>query len=191
MRYCISDRKNAKAEDPDIRVTNSYIEVEVPIDNNSSVFTYIVPKGEHAAFVLMCLDDMFDNLLENMDEDTIETVCNTWPTLAEMLHNGIKDKYSNGALIKLEDADDGDTKWFMASIAGNISFESAESIFCDRTNEAMGVVWNRTITLLTELQERKPSQWRAMGKGILSGLALGALAIAADALGIDLNVVES
>ena len=43
---------------------------------------------------------MVDNL---DDEDYVETLCDTWPIFVNLLQNGLKDKYSEGALIKLED----------------------------------------------------------------------------------------
>lgn len=187
MYYFISDRCNAKGEEPEIRVTNSYIEIESPVDKESSMYIYIIPRDEHSAFVAICLEDMLDEILEGMDEDSFDTISDTWPTLAQLLVNGMNDKYHHGALIRLEDADYGDNKWFITSIAGNISFDNADELFCDRTNETIGVVLEQTVNLLKELQERKPSMLRAIGKGVLAGISLGLISGAASALGIDID----
>jgi len=187
MYFFVSKKRSGKGKEPDIRVTNSYLEIEMPIDDDSSIFTYIVPRSERSVFVLICLDDMFDTLMNELDNDSFETISDTWPTLAELLMNGAKDKYKSGALIRFEDADYGDNKWFVASVAGNISFESEDEIFGDRTMEALEVVMERTKELLTELQEREPSMLKAVGKGILAGLGLGLLSGAAQAFGIDID----
>jgi hypothetical protein len=187
MRFFVSDRHHAKGDEPHLHGTNSYLEIEVPVDENNSLYTYIIPRGEHSAFVAICLNDMFDKLVDELDDDTYETVAETWPTLATLLHNGIKDKYKNGALIRLEDSDYGDTKWFVASVAGNISFDSEEALFCDRTNDAISVVLEKANQLLTELNENEPSTLKAIGKGLVQGLTLGLFATAAQALGIDIK----
>lgn len=187
MYFFVSQRRSAKADEPEIKLTNSYIEIESSIDKESSMFMYIIPRSEHSAFIAICLDDMFDSIVSDLDEDTFETIVDTWPTLAQLLVNGVNDKYQNGALIRLEDADYGDNKWFVASIAGNISFDSQESLFCDRTSETIGLVLEKTTQLLSEVQEREPSTLKAIGKGILAGLGLGLLSGAAQALGIDID----
>jgi hypothetical protein len=180
MNFFVSDRQyfpkgKKKENDFEIRPTNSYIELEIPIDEESSIFIYIIPKNQHSAFVAVCLDDMFEKIMDDLDEDTLEIIVDTWPTFAELLYNGIKDKYQNGALIQLEDDDYGEKKWFVASVAGNISFENVEELFGERTAKAIGVVMNRTSELLSELQEKKPSTWTAIKKGFISGLKIGVL----------------
>lgn len=55
--------------------------------------TYIIPRGEHSAFVAICLDDMFDRMVEYLDEDSFDTISDTWSTLAQLMINGINDKY--------------------------------------------------------------------------------------------------
>ncbi len=77
MYFFISERRNVNNEEPEIRTTNSYIEIESQVDDESSIFTYIIPRNENSAFVAICLDDMFDNMLENLDEDSFETISNT------------------------------------------------------------------------------------------------------------------
>ena len=75
------------------------------------------------------------------------------------------------ALIRLEDPDCGEPKWFVASVAGNLNFEKPEEFFGDRTMEVTGLVLEKTNQLLTEIQEKEPSTLRAIGKGLKVGLA--------------------
>jgi hypothetical protein len=191
MYVFLSETRNAENNEPALRATNSYIEIEVPFDDEEvSIFMYIIPRNKHSAFVAICLGDMFDEMVEDIDKDSFDTIKDTWPTLACLMINGINDKYQNGALIKLEDADYGDNKWFVASIAGNISFDSEEELFCDRTKESMATVLATTSRLLSELQERKPSMLRAIGKGIMAGLGIGVFTGVAQALGININLYD-
>jgi hypothetical protein len=150
---------------------------------------YIIPRNEHSAFVATCWEHAFDEVIADLDEDTFETIVETWPTLAILFHNGIKDLYREGALILFEDFDYGENKWFIASIAGNISFTSAEELMGERTREVIQVVLARSMQLLIELHENKPSISREIGKGIAKGIGYaiaGTLAIGLAAfLGID------
>jgi hypothetical protein len=172
MKFIFSDRVT-KEETVDYTVTNSYIELEMPFSGSISAYLYLLPRGNHSAFVLACLDDTFDGLVANMDEDTVDIICDTWPTLANLMSCGLKDKYSNGALIRLEDEDCGDIKWFVASIAGNLSFDSMEEVFSPRMMETIRLVLEQTVELITELQERKPSKLKAIGKGFWEGMLTG------------------
>jgi len=83
--------------------------------------------------------------------------------------NCLKDKYSEGALIKLEDFDTGDPKWFLASVAGNLDLEDIESIAGERTQETVGLVLNKSIELFQELNEKKPSMFRQIAKEFSRG----------------------
>jgi hypothetical protein len=132
---------------------------------------YIIPRGEHSALIATCWDHAFDPILEGIDGDAAETISETWPTLAMLLHNGMKELYRDGALILLEDFDDGERKWYVASVAGNISFENAEELLGERTRAVMQVVLQKSIQLMTELNENEPSAWRAIGKGIGGAIA--------------------
>jgi hypothetical protein len=191
MRPFIDDRKTSTPDEIGHKVTNTYVEIEIPLGESLGSVLYIIPRSEHSALIATCWDHVFDEMIENLDEDTFETIVETWPTLAILFHNGVKDLYREGALILLEDFDDGEQKWFVASIAGNIAFESAEELFSERTKEVIQVVLARSMQLFTELQEKEPSLLRGIGKGIARGIGAaigGVLAVGLAAfLGVDLD----
>lgn len=174
MEFFISDKQQAKT-DPEFRFSNSYLEIEVPFTDETSGYLYILQRSESSAFVLVCLDEMFDSMLNDLNEDSLETIAETWPTLMDLIVNGVNEKFQNGALIRMEDPDFCDNKWFVASIAGNISFDSIEDLMCERMNQTISVVFDKSVQLLTELQERQPSMLKAVGKGIINGAIIALL----------------
>lgn len=179
MRYFIDStpgRDTIGDEDLMLRATNNYFELIYTIDKSTYLIINIIPRNDYSAFVATCLGDGFDEVLENFDdEDYVETVCDTWPLFVKLLNNGLKDKYSEGALIKLEDIDTGDRKWFLASVAGNINFDSLEDLLCEQTMQAVRTVIKRTGELYNELSSKSPSKTKAFFRGFLKGAALIAL----------------
>jgi hypothetical protein len=185
MRPFIDERKTSTQEEVGSTITNSYIALEWPIDDSRAFVVYLIPRNTHSVFVATCWEHAFDQLLQGIDEDTAETIGETWPTLAALLYNGADDLYREGALILLEDFDDGERKWFLASVVGNISFENVEGLLGERTDAVMQLVAQKSVQLLTELNENEPSTLRAIGKGVAqavgTGLMVGLLAV----LGVD------
>ncbi len=191
MRYFIDSNSDPSLEGDDVKykVTNCYIEFEYPGDDFFFVL-YLIPKTSNSVFIATCWERAFDEILDNLDdEDYVETMTETWPTLARLLANGINDRYSEGALIKLEDFDTGEPKWFLASVCGNLDFENIEEIFGDRTQEVTQLVIQQSLELLQELNENKPSILGAFGKGIVrtlvGGLAVTGIAAVGALFGID------
>ena len=188
MKTFIASRTSGEnSSDPCINATNRYLEIAYPFDDEDSVHIYIIPRSSTQAFVAVCLDHAFDSLFEDFDEDSMETVAETWPTLAALLVNGVKDRYSEAALIRLEDEDDGESKWFVATVVGNISFDDAENVFTPRTQESIRLIIEKTLSLFQELATREPSMGRAIGKGILEGIGAGVAVGIAAYFGIDLS----
>ncbi len=177
---------NLVGEEIKYGVTNSYIEVEFRIDDAFLVLYYI-PRSSSSIFVATCWDHAFDGLLSNIDEDDWETIAETWPTLAKLLLNGANDRYSEGALIKLEDFDDGESKWYIASIAGNLDFDNIDDLLGDRTQKVSQLVILKSAELLTEMSENRPSIGRAIVKGITRGVGKGLLMAIGAAVGVDLS----
>lgn len=161
------------------RSTNNYFELIYPIDESSYIVVNVIPRNDYSCFVATCFDDGFDEVVENLnDDDYAEVVCDTWPLFAQLLQNGARDKYSQGALIKLEDFDTGDVKWFLASVAGNLSFDDLGSLLSSEQMEnAIKVVLDKTADLCNELTTKTPSNvkyfFKGMGQGLLALLALG------------------
>lgn len=73
------------------------------------------------------------------------------------------------------DIDTGDHKWFIASVAGNLNFNSLEDLICDQTTQAVDTVISKTLELYNELSTKSPSKIKAFLKGFIKGAAMLAL----------------
>jgi hypothetical protein len=186
MRFFLDSTsgKDLEGDGLKFKVTNCYLELEHEMDGVYLVH-YVIPRNSTSVFIATCWDRIFDELLS--DEDSLETAVETWPALGQLLVNGIEDRYSDGALIKLEDFDTGEPKWFLASVCGNIDLEDIASVFSDRTAETTKVVVEKSLALFVDLNENKPSLLRAVGKGVAAGVGAVALAGIAAIFGVDLS----
>lgn len=188
MNFFLLDNSGLNLTDPsevNFRVTNQYIELLYPEDD--IVFAIaIIPKDDYSVYVAACLDDMFDDVIDAFeDPDAIETFCKTWPLTAMLLSNGINDKYSSGALIRLNDLDNGDLKWFVASIAGNLNLDNIDTLFdSENLKNSIQIVLEQTIKMLAELHKNKPNYFATAAKNAGKGFLLG---MAASFLGIDFD----
>lgn len=176
MRPFIAQRKTANGEEVGIKTTNSYIECEYPINEEVAYVVSIIPRNENSAWVAASFEDTFDELLRNPDRDTFEMIANTYPTLDRLICNGMSDRYQKGGLVVLEDMDYCENKWFVASIVGNISFESVEDLCGERMQEAINLVISTSMELWVELNENKPNMLWEFGKGFLKGVGIAVTA---------------
>lgn len=154
-----------------VRATRGYFEVEYKAQSEIYLTLYYIPRSESSVFIAACWDHAFDGPIEGLsDDDALETVTQTWPTLAQLLANGIEDRYSQGALIVLEDPDCGEKKWFVASVAGNLDLGSLDGLFTEETQEVARLVIECSTALMGELQENQPSLIGGMGMDIVHNL---------------------
>jgi hypothetical protein len=185
MRPFIDRRKTSGEDEIGIETSKSYVECEYPIDENTACVVYIIPRNENSAWVTASFEHIFDELLSNLNEQTCDAIADTWPTLASLFYNGIKERYQEAGLVVLEDSDYCENKWFLASIAGNISCNTLEDLFGERTQQAIQLVISKSMTLWLELNENQPNAWREFGKGFLKGLSAAVTATVFAFLGID------
>lgn len=176
MKEFMESKDNTKLKEDDrvgIRATRAYVELELARDE-FSIHLYFIPKTEHSMFVVANLDHAFDGLETHLQDADMRTVIvETWPRFAQLLVNGMEDRYSQGALIRLEDADDGETKWFVASVLGNIDMSNLEEVFGDQGMRVAGKVMETTLEMMQELNEKEIDKVRAYGRSILSGVLSG------------------
>lgn len=187
MRFFVDTISGAGLQGDDevkYKVTNGYIEVEYAVDEVYLV-VYLIPRSESSIFVTACWDRTIDELLENVGD--METVFDTWPKLGQLMVNGLEDRYSEGALIKLEDPDTGEPKWFVASVAGNLDLTDPADFFSERSQRAMRLVTEKSMELFAHLNENRPSILRSIGRGIAQGLGLALLGGIAGVFGAELS----
>ncbi len=182
MKMFLQDLQGSKLQDgvTEYKITKRYIEFTQKLEN-WLVVTYFIFRDESSFIVALCWDDMF-NSLEIKDTDDIENIGDTYPTLAGLIRNTINRNFGRGALIQMEDFDDGSLKWFVISIAGNLEIKSPEDLFEGRAQEAAETVLLRSLEVLGELKNKPKlggTIWRGLKKGMLMGLK--------DVLSVSLN----
>lgn len=152
------------------KVTNCYIELEYPA-NGFYLVVYLFPINNFTLGVATSFENSLDGIERYLaDEYSLQTFAETWPLTANLLANGIRDQYSQGALIRIPDYDTGDMKWFVATMVGNLNLQDWESFFSERTREAMQLVVGLSLQLLDELTTRQPDILTDFGRRILGGL---------------------
>lgn len=167
------DIKEGKNEDVRTRTTDCYAEVEYKVDSKY-IDAYIVGRNENTAFVVASFEHVFDSVkeqVEDKNEAALKAEFKAWPTFAVLLQNGVSDRYSEGALIQLEDPDCGETKWFVATVIGNIDPDKEEALIKEKINAATELVIGKAADLLVEVSEHKPHYIRqGIWEGIKEGL---------------------
>lgn len=159
------------------KTTNTYLEFENKLEDLYLIY-YIIPRSANSIFVATCWERLFDDLFA--DEESLKVAVQTWNLLAQLLTNGLEERYSEGAMLRLEDYDTGETKWFLVSISGNIDFESVEGFFTPRTQEVTNLVMEKSLELLVELQEKTPSasgELKSVFWGLVKNVAVNAVGI--------------
>lgn len=80
MRFFLNTEPSRKLQGDTIRhrVTNTYVEFEVPINGYYVVF-YLIPRNDYSAFIATCWDFTFDQVVSQLDDvDYREVVAETW-----------------------------------------------------------------------------------------------------------------
>jgi hypothetical protein len=111
--------------------------------------SYLLPRSESSLWACVCLEDLFTPLVRSFVEanDVVQPALaqayrETWPIVSELLDNGFSEAYKHGGLIILDDPDDAASKWFLASVVGNLPSLSYDDVLNDRSLEALGRVFN-------------------------------------------------
>ncbi|HXI12042.1 MAG TPA: hypothetical protein VNM92_05285 [Thermoanaerobaculia bacterium] len=146
------------------RSTPSYLEFQKhSVDSPGASYTYLLQWSDHAYFIAACWGHQFDEwvpLLQDrkMGKTWLGVVKETYPTLGQLLENGIAGRYSEGALLNIEDPDDGERKWVVGTVVGNLSVTSVEELeqvlLSDRMMQAYSVVLVSSFIGLEELATR-------------------------------------
>ena len=173
MKHFLQTAKdvNLEAGASEYRITKKYVELTQKLED-VLVVTYFIFRDESSFMVALDWEDAF-NPIQIEDSDDIENIADTYPALAELIRNTLARDFGHGALVQLEDFDDGSIKWFVVSIAGNLDIRSPEDLFEGRAKEAAETVLSKSIAVLTELNENKfrygGTMWRGFKKGLLRG----------------------
>ncbi|UBF25604.1 hypothetical protein K9N68_29215 [Kovacikia minuta CCNUW1] len=178
MKFFIDSKPNNpwQAETVQYRVTDHYIEFEIP-SNHYRMVLYLIPRDRASALVATCWDTVFDQEPANLNEEkTCKMIFETCPNLAHLLTNGICDRYREGALLNLEDFDAGEAKWFLTSIVDNLDFRSLEHLLNEQVHQVISQIMHQSFELLNELYEKQPAIFDIVTHRIGNTINLGFVA---------------
>lgn len=186
MKFFLTENLSKETDSPLHKVTNSYIELEFPTDYGA-ILIYLIARDANSFFVCTCWEHYFDEIITALaDLEMIEIINDTYPNFAFFLDNGLNGKFKEGALIRLQDEDYGEEKWFISTIAGNLQKSEGIEDFLnqERIIDSMRTVIKGSLILLKELNENKPNTGKFIWKGVKKGVGIGLFAGILAAFGI-------
>lgn len=156
MRFFIDSKPHSEMNGDGLKykTTPTYAEFERKLEDLYLVY-YFIPRSENSIYVATCWDRYFDDFVAS--EQNLKVIAQTWELFTQLLINGLEKRYSEGSLVKLEDFDTGEEKWFLVSVSGNLDFTSEESVFTPRTDEVTALVVEKSFALFAELLKKEPS----------------------------------
>ncbi|MBD0373309.1 MAG: hypothetical protein ICV60_20905 [Pyrinomonadaceae bacterium] len=178
MKFFVNDTgKEVNPEGPwlvEFQTTPSYIEVQI---EKGAWVAYFVPLDEHSLLVAACCDDYFD-FLDSADQYVLSDIAATWPKLVALVNNALRSKFSQAVLLKLNDLDTADPKWFVATVVGNLDFKKMQEVIDPRLEKATQLVLSKASEALEEVTTKELSKlslyWKSIKRGLWEGAKLGA-----------------
>jgi hypothetical protein len=167
-----------------INGTPAYIELATHSPNADppgSSYLYVVPTDEHSYIVSACWERQFDQLSELIADPKLgklwlKVLLETFPVFGSLVVSGIEGYYSDAAIVNMADPDDGESKWFTATVVGNMSVQSAEDLEQRRFIEAYELILGKSFTVAGELATNEistASKLKLMAAGAWHGYVEG------------------
>jgi hypothetical protein len=170
MRYWIGERGRGSdyidgTDGTQLRFTPGYIEYVMPgTIPPLHVITYWIALTQTDYFVAHCWGNDFDWPFHLMTYPTtsagaIKSALQAWPAFMALLSNSAQDKprLSEGVIIRVNDLDDGDLKWFLGSYIGNIQINDMNTgLFGERSTAVANKVLRLSGTVGVELRDTPP-----------------------------------
>ena len=154
-------------------VTNSYVELEVQMDDGNFEVVYYIPRDRHSFFVLANLEDCLNPLLLNIKTKyDIDSLFEVSPTIKHLLENTSEEKYSKGVLLRIADLDTGDGIWVIVSIVANVNFDSLDALFNEKSQKSKDVVVRSAAKIFSEVTTCQIKAGKEIWRGFLEGISL-------------------
>jgi hypothetical protein len=124
-----------------IRQTPAYIEYAMPAGHPGMfLVTYWIALSPTSFLVANCWEHEFDFALHMMLDEkvgagVVKSATETWPTFMALLTNVLQDnpRFSEGVLVRMNDPDDGESKWILGTYLGNFELKDPQDLFSDRS----------------------------------------------------------
>lgn len=151
---------------------------------------YFFPTAQREALLFLYVgDDVFDEVVDNIDEYNEEGIINAFPLFIKALMNGAQDNYSQTALIKLPHVNGNGSFWCFATKIENVDFSDLDN---DYVINKLSKLYSDTIDIFNQIDENDVSFWdqlKGAGKAGYDGwkLAKTALTLGGILFGLDLS----
>lgn len=159
MRFVISARESSKGKDSGFRFTTSYVEIEIPISDDSAQVVYVLARNENSGYVATCWGEwLFDFLTpdrETISLDRLDPSC----ILATLVRNAHKGKLNDGGMLHLLDPDDKERKWCVSYLVDGIDFSDGNSVLGKEVLHAVKLVAEKSDALWAELVSQGRDVW--------------------------------
>lgn len=135
------------------RVTSAYVELALPLDQNTALMLYYLPRSNHTLWVATCWDECFERFFHRPNSrEVLQQRLQTWPTLGVLLLNGLRQDYARGALVRAKDCDTQVQKWLLVCEVTEVNLTDAATLFGPATQRATELVKARSLQLRQELR---------------------------------------
>lgn len=152
MKFFMQAGLMLSGDEPQVNAGPSYIEVLLP----GATLAYIIPLSGRRALVAACCTDGFDSILKHDQESFLKDISSAWPTMAELMRNTFNNNITEPCLLRFEDYDTQDMRWFIGQGVENVDFNSHNEQEKERLMMAVYRVCGDALGVFDEMRENKP-----------------------------------
>ena len=152
-----------------IKLTSSYLEVTENLSDFLIVY-YIFYLSPTSILVSTSFDYFFDGFLDNLEYYQLDVISETYPSLTQSINNTINHKFHKFALVRFQDFDILDFKWFLITTIGNISLKNSEDLIKPEITNPIHNLISKSIEILGESKNNNISSPKGLVKSFFKGL---------------------
>ena len=144
------------------------------LSKDSKITYYFCPTDKRSALMFLYAgDDVFDEVVDNINEYNQEGLSNAFPLFIKALVNGANDNYYGTALIKLPHISGNGGFWCFATKVDNVDFSDLENDYVlDKLNDLL----SDTLDIYKQINDNEVSLWdklKSTGKAASDGYRIG------------------
>lgn len=181
MRPWIESAIASPQDSMNVRQTVSCVEIQqqvpnVPVKYNTYLLRYT--ENSFLSVAHLGLEVFFRNMDQQLLHPTLgstwaKTYRETWPTLFSMLDNTVNRSLSKGALLRIDDPDNGDQKWVIGTFLGNVDLSNLSKEYKQSIDkqfiDAHVFLIQTCAKIVNELETRQPNKLKLFFRGSVAG----------------------
>jgi hypothetical protein len=164
MKFFFDPEIQPQIENTYLNSTPAYIELQKhSVDPPGASYIYVFSWGHYSFFVAAHLGRDLDALNPFLQDPKMGKTWygfykEKWPSWGRLIDNGANSRYSDGVLLNIEDPDDGERKWVVGTVVGNLNVETVaeleQALYSERMMQAYALVLMASFTLAHEVITR-------------------------------------